>query len=57
MNDDNAWEKTLESGCAGCDVLDIFLETGCDEAWGCEEDRSDLLVAHGCDTGVEVKLA
>lgn len=57
MNDDNAWEKTLESGCAGCDVLYIFLETGCDEAWGCEEDRSDLLVAHGCDTGVEVKLA
>ena len=56
MDDDDAWEKTLESGCAGCDVLDVLLETGCDKARGCEKDRPDLL-AHRCDTSVEVELS
>ena len=56
MDDDDAWEKTFEPWCAGCDILDMLLETGCDKAWGCEKDWPDLL-AHGCDAGVEVELA
>ena len=57
MDNHSAGEQTFEAGGIDCGILNELLETGCDEARGCEEDGSDLLVVgHGCDTGVELEL-
>lgn len=58
MDNDYAWKEAFEAWCADCSVLDVLLKTGCDKAWGCEEDWSDLFITrHRCDAGVKFKLS